>query len=189
MTRSGKRSWPGPRPRRAVYANSYRYIRGYAPQAHKRRGNQGSPCLLRITTPSFRARCARKSKSLFPFAARLVGQGKQNGCHPRNGAPSRGPGQLLLPLRGNSPSRALRRGVASALLVAFGRWAAETLALRTLRAKRALKGKWVIDKREETDLVSSLLPAVRPRRPRIFSYESAFVNPASAPLPEHIRQK
>ena len=26
----------------------------------------------------------------------------------QNGAPSRGPGQLLLPLRGNSPSRALR---------------------------------------------------------------------------------
>ena len=49
-----------------------------------------------------------------------------------------------------------------------------------LRAQRALKGKWVIDKREETDLVSSLLPAVRPRRPRIRSYESAPVNFASA---------
>ena len=47
--------------------------------------------------------------------------------------------------------------------------AAGSLPLRTLRAKRALKGKWVIDKREETDLVFSLLPAVRPRRPRIHS--------------------
>lgn len=38
-------------------------------------------------------------------------------------------------------------------------------------------------------MVSSLLPTGRPRRPRIFSYESAGVKSASALLPEHIRQK
>ena len=42
---------------------------------------------------SFRARCARKSKSLFPDATRLSGQGKRNGCHPR------GTGAHCAPLR------------------------------------------------------------------------------------------
>ena len=51
---------------------AYLHIRGLRGRtAHKRRGNQGSPCLLRITTPSFRARCARKGKCSLPVAARL----------------------------------------------------------------------------------------------------------------------
>ena len=60
---------------------------GYAPQAHKRRGEpHGSPCLLRITTPSFRARCARKSKSLFPVAARLPQRVSETDAAPEAGA-------------------------------------------------------------------------------------------------------
>ena len=75
-------------------------------------------------------------------------------------------------------------------LLLFSSWAAESLVLRTLRAQRALicgskcrnslgtylcacshpKGKGMIDKKGKT-LVSPFLPAVRPRRPRIRSYE------------------
>ena len=55
--------------------------------AHKRRGNQnGSPCLLRITTPSFRARCARRSKSLFCCAARLPQRVSRTGATPEQQA-------------------------------------------------------------------------------------------------------
>ena len=43
-------------------------------------------------------------KELAPLEKELAPQGETL----QNGAPSRGPGQLLLPLRGNSPSRALR---------------------------------------------------------------------------------
>ena len=55
--------------------------------AHKRRGNQnGSPCLLRITTPSFRARCARRSKSLFCCAARPPQRVSRTGATPEQQA-------------------------------------------------------------------------------------------------------
>ena len=55
--------------------------------AHKRRGNQnGSPCLLRITTPSFRARCARKRKSLFCCAARPPQRVSRTGATPEQQA-------------------------------------------------------------------------------------------------------
>ena len=134
---------------------------------------------LRHLLPQIRARCARKSKSLFPPAARLPQRVSGTDATPGGGRAMRAPTRY-----GRSIWRAevvAPYGVAvTPLPVAFGRWAAESLALRTLRAQRALKGKWVIDKREETDLVSSLLPAVRPRRPRIRSYESAPVNFASA---------
>ncbi len=39
------------------------------------------------SSPSFRARCARKSKSLFSTCRPVAPKGKQNGCYPRNGAP------------------------------------------------------------------------------------------------------
>ena len=62
---------------------------GCAPQAHKRRGNQGSPCLLRITTPSFRARCARKSKWRFGVGSPAASKGKQKWAAAPEGRASR----------------------------------------------------------------------------------------------------
>ena len=44
------------------------------------------PSLLRITTPSFRARYARKSKSRFPVAARLPLRQAGDWLPPQNGA-------------------------------------------------------------------------------------------------------
>ena len=40
------------------------------------------PLLLRITTPSFRTRCARKRKWRFPVATQAPEKGKQNSSHP-----------------------------------------------------------------------------------------------------------
>ena len=158
---------------------SLRARRGYLPDrtngvpAHRRRecGLRGRTAgkreettsvssLLSIPLFPFRARCARKGKCRFPVAARLLMRQAWYGCHPR-GSP-------------------LPRGVESALLVALGKWAVNILALRTLRAKRALicgskcrkswtnilapahteKGKGVIRERGET-LVSPLLCARR----------------------------
>ena len=60
------------------------YSRPARPHCAQEEGEpHGSPCLLRITTPSFRARFARKGKYSFPAAARLPYQGKRNGCRPR----------------------------------------------------------------------------------------------------------
>ena len=61
-------------------------MRPARPHCGQEEGNQGFPLLVNQPL-SFRARCARKGKSRFPSAARLSGQGKQNGCHPRNRAP------------------------------------------------------------------------------------------------------
>ena len=123
------------RPRRAKLARfttSARRVCQFIP-AHSRlcaAGTQeegephGSPCLLRITTPSFRARCARKGKSRFPPAARLPQRVSRTGATPE------------MTRRGR---RALRsEGWSPPLLVSWGKWAAEALALRTLRAQRAL---------------------------------------------------
>ena len=143
--------------------------------AHKRRGNLRFPLLLRITTLSYRARCARKDKCRFPSATRLPGQGKQNGCHPK------GAGARCAPLRRGNSKRP--RGVEPPLLVVFSRWAAETLPLRTLRAQRALicgskcrkssgrclpacsypKENGVIRKRGETSCLPSCVPAAHSR--------------------------
>ena len=72
------------------------YSRPTRPHCGQEGGNQGFPLLVNHPL-SFRARCARKSKSRFPSATRLPGQGKQNGCHPK------GAGARCAPLReGNS---------------------------------------------------------------------------------------
>ena len=60
-------------------------------------------CLRRIAAP-FPGRAMRAPTE---WTQRLTRRGRSSD---QLGAPSRVPGQLLLPLRGNSPSRALRRG-------------------------------------------------------------------------------
>ena len=62
---------------------------GNAACAAASRTRRGTPTVfpfLPINPIPFRARCARKSKSRFARAARLLGQGKQNFCHPRGRA-------------------------------------------------------------------------------------------------------
>ena len=103
-------------------------------------GNQGFPLLVN-QPPSFRARCARKSKSLFPPAARLVGQGKQNRCHPWGRARNARPYEIWTQYLARRGRRALRRGVVTALLVAWSKWATETLVLRTFAREARPKGK------------------------------------------------
>ena len=56
------------------------------PRAQEEGEPDGSPCLLRITTPSFRARCARKSKSLFCCAARPPQRVSRTGATPEQQA-------------------------------------------------------------------------------------------------------
>ena len=56
------------------------------PRAQEEGEPDGSPCLLRITTPSFRARCARKSKSLFCCATRLPQRVSRTGATPEQQA-------------------------------------------------------------------------------------------------------
>ena len=113
--------------------------------------------------PSGRAARARVSDA-FRLPPNCCCDRQGIGCHPRGST--------------------LHRGVESALLVALGKWAAGTLALRTLRASARPylrqqmpqifgqmpmylllpKGKGVIRKRGET-LVSPLLCACRAQRP------------------------
>ena len=56
------------------------------PRAQEEGEPYGSPCLLRITTPSFRARCARRSKSLFCCAARPPQRVSRTGATPEQQA-------------------------------------------------------------------------------------------------------
>ena len=53
-----------------------------------RTAKKGETLVSLLVNPplSFRARCARKGKQHFAPAAQLLGQGKQNGCHPRTDA-------------------------------------------------------------------------------------------------------
>ena len=95
-----------------------------------RRGQPDGFPLLANQPLSLRARCARKSKYSFPIAAHFPYQGKQNGCHPR------GAGAQCAPLR--QAERCVPVVGVLPLLVAFRKWAAESLPLRTLRAQRAL---------------------------------------------------
>ena len=56
------------------------------PRAQEEGEPDGSPCLLRITTPSFRARCARKRKPLFCCAARPPQRVSRTGATPEQQA-------------------------------------------------------------------------------------------------------
>ena len=70
-------------------------------------GTNWFPLLLRITTPSFRTRCARKGKCRFLAAAQLRGQGKRNCCHTISGRALRAPTErdaAALPWGDNFPS-------------------------------------------------------------------------------------
>ena len=78
-------------------------MRPARPHCGQEGGNQGFPLLVNQPL-SFRARCARKGKSLFPPAARLPQRVSRTGATPE------------MARRGR---RALRGGVATAILVAF----------------------------------------------------------------------
>ncbi len=58
------------------------HIRGLRDRTAGKKGEtKGFPLLVHHPL-SFRARCARKGKQHFAPAAQLLGQDKQNGCHP-----------------------------------------------------------------------------------------------------------
>ena len=58
------------------------HIRGLRGRTAGKKGEtKGFPLLVNHPL-SFRARCARKGKQHFAPAAQLLGQDKQNGCHP-----------------------------------------------------------------------------------------------------------
>ena len=140
--------------------------------------------LLRITTLSYRARCARKDKCRFPIAALLLGQGKQNRCHPKGDGRAR-----------RAPTRREQqrpRGVESTLLVAWSKWAAGGKRDLLLRAMRALicgskchessgrclpacsypKENGVIRKRGETSCLPSCVPAAHSRECAVMNWHT-----------------
>ena len=137
---------------------------GFAParrgRARGRKPIRFPPSCQSPSFPSGRAARARVSDA-FRLPPNCCCDRQGIGCHPRGSA--------------------LPRGVESALLVALGKWAAGTLALRTLRASARPylrqqmpqifgqmpmylllpKGKGVIRKRGKTQFVPSCAPAAR----------------------------
>ena len=140
-------------------------MRPARPHCGQEGGNQGFPLLVN-QPPSFRARCARKSKSRFPSAARRPQRVSRTGATPE------------MTRRGR---RALRGGVATAILVAFqqlggGKFGVVHLARaarpylrqqmpRILGGDLCIcsypKGNGVIRKRGETSFLPSCAPAAR----------------------------
>ena len=145
--------------------------------AHKRRGNLRFPLLLRITTLSYRARCARKDKCRFPIAARLFGQGKQNRCHPKGAGARCAPlreGNRNAPVVWNLPflllgvsGRQVERGTCFCARSAplFAAANAVTLWAHTY-APAPTHRKWG-DSQEGRNFVSPLLCACRAQRHRL----------------------
>ena len=151
--------------------------------AHKRRGNLRFPLLLRITTPSYRARCARKDKCRFPTAARLFGQGKQNRCHPKGAGARCAPlreGNRNAPVVWNLPflllgvsGRQVERGTCFCARSAplFAAANAANLRVETYTSAPAQRKRG--DSQEGRNFVSPLLCACG-AQPRICRYDLAY---------------
>ena len=151
--------------------------------AHKRRGNLRFPLLLRITTLSYRARCARKDKCRFPIAARLFGQGKQNRCHPKGAGARCAPlreGNRNAPVVWNLPflllgvsGRQVERGTCFCARSAplFAAANAANLRVETYTSAPAQRKRG--DSQEGRNFVSPLLCACG-AQPRICRYDLAY---------------